>query len=160
MNTEREKALRKIFEIGIIFKGLVAVLEIVSGSLLLFVSTDVVYGLVRLFTLAEITENPTDIIATYFLQLAQSFTVGAKLFLALYLLTRGIVKLFLITGLLRNKLWAYPASIAVFGLFILYDIYRFSHTHSPFILFLGLLDLLVLWLIWHEYKVVRKVIEQ
>jgi len=33
-------------------------------------------------------------------------------------------------GLLRNKVWAYPISLAVLGLFIVYQLYRFSHTHG------------------------------
>ena len=36
----------------------------------------------------------------------------------------------IVTGLLREKLWAYPASFAVFGAFIAYQLYRYSWTHD------------------------------
>lgn len=157
MHDEHGTHFRKLFEAGVIFKGIFAVLETTGGVLLFFVSTDYVYAFVRLFTFVEISEDPVDVVANYLLQAAHTFTIEAKLFIALYLFTRGIVKLFLITSLLRNKLWAYPVSLGIFGLFVLYDVYRYIHTHSPFTLSLALLDFLVLGLIYHEYGVARKV---
>jgi uncharacterized membrane protein len=66
------------------------------------------------------------------------------------------VKLFLVAGRLRNKLWAYPASLVVMGLFIVYQIYRFSYTHGWGLIVLSVFDIVVIWLIWHEYRVVRR----
>jgi uncharacterized membrane protein len=40
---------------------------------------------------------------------AQGFSVGTQNFDVFYLLSHGIVKLFLVAALLKNKLWAYPA---------------------------------------------------
>jgi uncharacterized membrane protein len=65
------------------------------------------------------------------------------------------VKVVLVAALLRNKLWAYPVSLVVLGLFIFYQLYRFSYTHSPALIALSVFDVLVIALIWHEYRIVR-----
>ena len=63
-----------------------------------------------------------------------------------------MVKLALVIGLLRNKLWAYPASLVGTGLFILYQLYRYSYTHGFGLIVLTIFDVFVMWLIWHEYR--------
>jgi len=71
-------------------------------------------------------------------------------------LSHGIVKLALVAGLLANRLWAYPASLAVMSLFIVYQLYRFSFTHSAGLIVLSLFDGVVMVLIWHEYRLMRR----
>ena len=86
---------------------------------------------------------------------AQSFSVQTQHFYAFYLLSHGIVKLALVVGLLMGRLWAYPASLAVMTLFIAYQLYRFTFTHSPGLIVLTVFDLVVIALIWHEYRLIR-----
>ena len=80
---------------------------------------------------------------------------GAK-FTAYYLASHGIVKLFVIIGLWRKKLWYYPTAIVVFASFIVYQLYRFNFTHSIWLLVLTVLDVVVIWLTWHEYKYIKR----
>ena len=75
--------------------------------------------------------------------------------MALYLLSHGIVKLFAVVALLKNKLWGYPLSIVVFGGFVLYQIYRFTLTGAIGLIALTIFDLVVIWLIWLEYRAVK-----
>jgi len=58
--------------------------------------------------------------------------------------------------LLRNKLWAYPVSLVVLGLFIVYQLYRFSYTHGFGLIVLTVFDVFVMGLIWREYRLVRR----
>lgn len=67
-----------------------------------------------------------------------------------------MAKLLLVAGLLREKLWAYPASLAVLGLFIVYQLYRYSYTHGVGLIVLSLFDVMVIVLVWHEYRLVRR----
>jgi len=62
----------------------------------------------------------------------------------------------LVVGLLRNKLWSYPASLIVLALFILYQIYRFYYTQSAGLIVLTVFDVIVMILIWHEYGLMRR----
>jgi uncharacterized membrane protein len=104
----------------------------------------------------KLIEDPNDFVATHLLSLAQNFTVSTQRFYAFYLLSHGVIKLLLVAGLLRNKLWAYPASLVVLGLLIVYQLYRFSYTHGVGLIVLTVFDVIVMGLIWHEYQMVRR----
>jgi len=148
-----EKGLHEAFQIGVILKGIGAILEIILGLLLIFGTNilDLVYSLIN----DELLDDPNDFFASHFHALVAP-TPQALLFGGLYLLSHGVVKGFLIAGLIRNKLWAYPASLAVFSLFILYQLVRWTHTHSLWLLSLTFLDMIMMWLIWHEYRHMKK----
>ena len=144
------------FEIGIVVKGAFAVFEVIGSFVVLFITPHFVQWAVDLFTREELTEDPSDVISAFLLHFADSFSVKAQMFAFVYLLIHGAVKLFLIGALFKKKLWAYPVSIAVFGLFILYQVIRWLSTHSIALVLLTMFDFIVLWLIWNEYQRVKK----
>ncbi|SRR5258708_1044017 len=150
-----EQRIHQIFEISVLLKGAHALIECIGGLVLAFVSTSAITGLVNALTQEELIEDPNDFVATHLLSLAQNFTVSTQHFYAFYLLSHGVVKAFLVIGLLRNKLWAYPTSLVVLTLFIVYQLYRFSYTHGFGLIVLTVFDVFVMGLIWHEYRLVR-----
>jgi uncharacterized membrane protein len=151
-----ERRIHQIFEISILLKGAHALIECIGGLVLSFVSTSAITRLVNALTQEELIEDPNDFVAARLLSLAQNFTVSTQRFYAFYLLSHGVIKVFLVIGLLRNKLWAYPVSLAVLGLFIVYQLYRFSYTHGFGLVVLTIFDVIVMGLIWHEYRLVRR----
>ena len=151
----KERRIHEIFEISILLKGAHALIECVGGILLALVSTKAITDFVGRVTQYELSEDRRDLIATRLLEWAQGFSIETQHFYAFYLLSHGAVKLLLVIGLLREKLWAYPASLIVLGLFIAYQIYRYSFTHSPALIVLSIFDIFVMGLIWHEYRLVR-----
>lgn len=151
-----EKRIHQIFEVSVLLKGAHALIECVGGVALALVSTDYLRGLVNSATQDELVEDPNDFLASHLLAFAQHFTVSTQHFYAFYLLSHGVVKLALVIGLLRNKLWAYPASLIALGLFIVYQLYRYSYTHGIGLIVLTVFDVFVMWLIWHEYRLVRQ----
>jgi uncharacterized membrane protein len=151
-----EKNVRRAFEASLVLKGIFAVLETVAGVLVYFVTQEFLLKLILAITKQELIEDPNDLVTRYLTQFAQDFSVSSRLFTSFYLLSHGIVKLFLIAGLMRRKLSYYPAAILVFTLFIVYQLYRFSFTHSIWLLLITLLDVVVIWLTWHEYKLMRR----
>ena|SRR5690242_17255769 len=151
-----ERRIHQIFELGVLLKGAHALIECIGGLALALVSTSAITGLVKSLTQDELIEDPNDVVGTHLLRLAQNFTVSSQHFYAFYLLSHGVIKAFLVVGLLRNKLWAYPASFVALGLFIVYQLYRFSYTHGVGLLVLTVFDVFVIWLIWHEYRLVRR----
>jgi uncharacterized membrane protein len=151
-----ERRIHQIFEISVLLKGAHALIECIGGLILAFVSTSAITRLVNALTQEELIEDPNDFIAAHLLSLAQNFTVSTQRFYALYLLSHGVIKAFLVIGLLRNKLWAYPVSLVVLGLFIVYQLYRFSYTHGFGLIVLTVFDVFVVGLIWHEYRLVRR----
>jgi uncharacterized membrane protein len=153
MNEER---IHQIFQVSVLIKGAHAVIECVAGVAFALVSTSSIKNLVDMLTQEELIERPKDFIATHLLTAAQHFSVETKNFYAFYLLSHGIVKVLLVIGLLRNKLWAYPASLVALGLFIVYQLYRFSYTHGAGLIVLTVFDIFVMGLIWHEYQLMRR----
>jgi uncharacterized membrane protein len=151
-----ERGVHQIFEISVLLKGAHALIECIGGLVLAFVSTSTITNLVYALTQEELIEDPKDFVATHLLSLAQNFTVSTQRFYAFYLLSHGVIKLLLVAGLLRNKLWAYPASLVVLGLFIVYQLYRFSYTHGVGLIVLTVFDVIVMGLIWHEYQMVGR----
>jgi len=151
-----ERRIHQMFEVSVILKGAHALIECMGGLSLAFVSTGAIAALVMTLTQEELIEEPHDFVATHLLVLAQNFSVSSQHFYAFYLLSHGIVKIFLVIGLLANKLWSYPASLAVMSLFILYQLYRFFYTRSLGLIVLTVFDLIVMVLIWHEYRLLRR----
>ncbi len=153
-----EKKIHVAFEISLVLKGLFALGQIIGGVIALFINRQLLLSIVSILTEEELAEDPHDLVANYLLDSAQSVTIGTQIFVAVYLLSHGAIKLWLITGLLRQKLWYYPTSIIVFGLFILYQLYRFSFTHSVWLLLISAVDIIVIALTWHEYKYLNRVL--
>jgi uncharacterized membrane protein len=151
-----EKNIHRVFEVSLVFKGLFALLEILSGIAAYWVSQHALLDLAQRITQHALAEDPHDLIANYLLHLAQSLSVSGQHFTAFYLVSHGVVKLWVIIGLLRERLWYYPVAMVIFSLFIAYQLYRYSYTNSAWLLFLSAVDAAVIWLTWHEYSYLRQ----
>jgi len=138
----QEKRIHQMFVISVLAKGLHALIEIAGGLALYLFSADAIAR-----WLDEIDRHDW---------VARHFPVSEQRFYAFYLLSHGLVKVVLVFFLLREKLWAYTASIAAFALFIAYQLYRFSFTHDVGLILLSIFDLFVIALAVHEYRLLRK----
>ena len=154
--TRNEREVRFFFRLSVFLKGVDAVLEIIGGVLAFIVSPTTVVWLVDIFTRRELIEDSHDKIVGLLRQAAEHYSITGSTFLALYLLSHGLVKIFLVVGLLKNKMWAYPISLLVLGAFMVYQIYRYSYSHSLLMLGLTVFDLIVVWLIWREWRIQKK----
>ena len=152
MKEKNESKIYLVFFYSVVLKGLNAIGEIVGGIVALIISQEFIIRIALFLTQSELSEDPNDKLANYLIYSAQQLSISSKHFIAIYLLSHGIIKLGLVVGLLKNKAWAYPISILIFALFILYQIYRFYFTHSIWLIALTIFDLAVIWLVWHEYQ--------
>ena len=143
--------LDRIFEIGIILKGLDGVLEIIGGLLLLAVTPAAIDRMVVRLTQHELSEDPHDFIASHLLRYTHGLTGSAVTFAAVYLLAHGIVKIVLVAALLRNQAWAYPWMIGFLLLFIGYQFYRLALSPTFWLTALTIFDALIVWLTWREW---------
>ena len=140
--------LDKAFEVSILLKGLDGLIETLSGIFFLFIHPDEVTRFAQRIT----AENPHSFFGRHILDWAQSFTKGAAIFAALYLLSHGLVKLVLVGAILREHLWAYPGLIIVTIGFVVYQMYHMAaHGLSGGYLFLTAFDLLIIFLTTKEY---------
>jgi len=144
--------LHDAFHAGITLKGFDGILEVIGGALLWFVKPHSMDRLVRWLFDHELSRDPHDFIAVHVLHATQHLTGEGRTFASIYLAAHGIVKIALVTALWRDKLWAYPLSIGVFSVFDVYQLYRFTHTHSLALVVLTIFDLMVICLTWREYR--------
>ncbi len=152
----QRRLLQDAFQAGIIIKGIDGAFEVIGGLLLLFVQPRTISRLVPLLTEHELSRDPEDIIARYLLTATQHLSESARLFGSFYLLSHGIIKVLLIAALWNRKLWAYPTAITFFIIFIVYQLYRYSLSHSVWLILLSLFDVFVVFLTWAEFRRIRE----
>ncbi len=128
----------QLFEAGIALKGLNGVWQTIVGSLLLLHSQQPVRAL-------QFANNHLD-----------NFSDSTRIFAGVYLLFHGVLNIFLVYNLYKNRLWAYPFAMIVVSIFTVYQVYRFLHTHSLVLLCLTAFDIAFLVLTWHEYQHQKK----
>jgi uncharacterized membrane protein len=145
----------RLFTLGVAVKGIDGLLESVGGLVLLLTSARTMNAWVVALTHHELAEDPRDLVANFLLNHVAHLSADTRLFGAAYLLVHGAVKIFLVAGLLTNKRWSYPTALAVLGAFMLYQLYRFSYTHSIWLAAVTVVDLIVVVLIYEEYRAVR-----
>lgn len=150
-----EKKLHLVFDVSLWFKAVFAFSEIVAGVATYFVPRQLFLSFVLWVTREEFAEDPHDLVANILLHTVQHLSIGTQKFAAIYLLGHGAIKLWLIVGLLRQRLWYYPVSMVVFGLFIAYQLYRYTFTYSVWLLLITALDIVIIALTWHEYRHLR-----
>ncbi|MBI3573617.1 DUF2127 domain-containing protein [Candidatus Kaiserbacteria bacterium] len=150
------KLLHQLFEISVVLKGIYGSAEIVLGLIILFFSRHLVTHFLLFFVQGELNENPHDWIANQILHLSGHITASSELFMGIYFLTNGLIKLVLVTGLFLERAWAYPSAIAFMSAFGVYEIYRYLHTYSPVLVVLIILDIATIFLVWDEYNYRRK----
>ena len=133
-------------------KGVDGVLELVGGALLLLVGPAALHHLGVVLARHELADEPDDWIFMTLRHLAQSFSVETRHFAGAYLIAHGVLKIFLAVTLLRERLWAFPTALSVLAIFVAYQLHRFARTHSMVLLALTILDIVVMVLIWREYR--------
>ena len=139
------------FEVGVFLKGFDGLLEILGGLLLSMLTAEKINQGVAVLTEHELSRDPNDWIANHLVSLAADLSVGAKNYAVFYLLLHGILKVFIVWALFRSKLWAFPAAMGLFAAFDVYQTYRFTLSHSPFLAALILLDVAIIALTGAEY---------
>jgi uncharacterized membrane protein len=142
----------RLFEIGIILKGLDGILETIGGLLLLAVTPATINRLAQWLTQHELSEDPHDFIASHLLGYAHGLTGSAVTFAAVYLLLHGITKVVLVGALLRNQIWAYPWMIGFLLIFIVYQLYRIVLSPTFGLTALTIFDAFIVWLTWREWR--------
>jgi uncharacterized membrane protein len=152
---KKRSVLHLGFEVALLLKGLHASLEVVGGVLLWFVKPDTLSRWIRLLTQNELAEDPRDLVANLLVQAGRHYSINTQDFGVAYLLSHGVVKVVLVILLWRGRLWAYPLAVVVLLLFIAYQIFRWTSTHSFFLLFVSALDALIIWLTLAEFGRLR-----
>ena len=149
---DKNKLIHRLFDIGLIAKAVDGVLEILGGAVLCFATPSQINWMAQLLTQHELGEDSHGVLANLLLHSVEHLSSGTKVFAAIFLLWHGAVKVGLVWALLQKQWWAYPIAMVAFALFLVYQIYRYSHTHSVWLIVLSFLDVFVILITWLEYK--------
>jgi len=149
------KLIHRFFEVTILVKGFNGIWEIVTGFLFLFFKNETIYNAIIIASNQKIFSGSENFANHYLTRQADNFSSSTQYFIAIYFLFYGIINIFLVISLLKGKLWAYPAAILFFLLFIVYQCYRLYLRHSGLLLFLTIFDAFLVALTFLEYKRVK-----
>lgn len=151
--------LDKIFEGGIVIKGVGGVLEVLGGFLLLFISPHSIHDFIVFITQRDRIEDPHDMVTTTLLGWTDHLAHGGRVFIIAYLWVHAATKLIAVIGILRNQLWAYPFSLITLGMMMLYQTYSIILHPGIGMILLTVFDVFMLWLIWREYGKARQTLQ-
>jgi uncharacterized membrane protein len=149
---QEEHVVYEFFLWSILLKGAISLAEVVAAIAVFLIPPHVIVDLANWF----LQFVPVPSLQAALMEEVAKYTTGAVMFVALYLFSRGLVKVILIIGLLRDKLWAYPASLVVMGLFMLYQFYQIAAYHSFIVVGITLFDMLVMYFIWREWQIAKR----
>lgn len=153
---KKEVLFHRIFEIGIVVKGVDGILELIGGVLLLSFKSQSISTVIQTIFRHELTQDPTDILANFFLQFSHQVSENTIFFAAIYLIIHGVIKLGLFVGLWYKKLWMYPLAGCVMAIFVAYQVGNILHLHSIVLALLTMIDLAILVLLRFEYKRIQE----
>ena len=142
----------RLFIIGMWWRIGYGFLRILFGLALLKVVGDPLIDVLKNLMSYELLEDPSDILYSFVTHTLTVHPLYVSYFLAFYFIFWGVVDMVLSYHLIKHRLWAFPVSFVLIGGFILYEIIRFTHTHSYILLGIIILDSFILWLIWREYQ--------
>jgi len=143
----------RIYKIGVAIKGFDGIVEFIVGVLLVTAP-----GLLHLILragigeAAEHTSRTASFIAQYIARVDGSLAKSSTVFLAIFLISHGLVKIVLAYCLLKEILWIYPYALIVLVGFLVYQVYLTILSPTIGTVLFCLLDLIIIALVWDEWR--------
>ncbi|HEX3099968.1 MAG TPA: DUF2127 domain-containing protein [Patescibacteria group bacterium] len=139
----KQKHWHTLFEASVVIKAINGTWETISGFALLFISNG--------FINKALASHQT---------ITSHISSGTKDFAGLYILSHGLINIFLAYHLYRNRLWAFWVSMGFFSGSILYLIYRATSQPSLLLFTLIIFDTFFVFLTWHEFQYRKELVAQ
>ncbi|MFA6523665.1 MAG: DUF2127 domain-containing protein [Candidatus Peribacteraceae bacterium] len=148
----QEKLGHRLFQIGVISKGIGGLSDVLLGIVAVAVPKIALQHTILSVFHNALVRDPDFVLANVLYESLRGISMRTQHFIAFYLFSHGIIKIFLVTQLLRGKLWAFPVSATFMSILICYQLFRFTQTHSLVLLFFTFLDIAVVALIVYEQQ--------
>lgn len=146
----------RLFQAGVFVKGGHAVLDLFGAVFIYFTSATTLQNIIGSIVAEELVEDPNDVLVNFILDKTSHIAQATQDFAALYLFVSAIVNLVLVSGLLMRKPKMYPLAIGLTTAFVAYQAYVYLHTFSPWMLVLALYDSVLAFLIYLEYRRIKR----
>ena len=148
--------LDKVFDVGVVIKGVDGAIELIAG-LLLWLSPGVVHAVLQdLGGEASESDSSVPFLATSLAHLDANLAAGGSVFLIVFLISHGVIKLALVYCLLRRYVRVYPWAIGVLVVFLAYQVYVLVTAPTISAAVFTALDVVIIVLVWREYRELRR----
>jgi uncharacterized membrane protein len=147
-----DKILDRVFVVTISIKAFNGIVELIAAFALALTSKDFLINMFSSYISEEFVSEPHDIFTNIIISFASHLRPDTQHFVIAYIAIHGFINIGLALALFGKHVRAYWASMAVLIIFIFYQIYRCSHTHSIVLGIFIILDILTVFLIHYECK--------
>jgi len=156
--TEKEKKniFSVIFQFSMLWRIFYGILKILSGFILFRIVTLEPFSPLFRIGKHSFFFHPDNFIIEFINSYIHRLSISTAIFISFYLIFWGFVDAFLSYFILKKQIWAYPFSLVLIFLFTVYEIYRFSYTHSPVLFIVIIVDIIILLVIKKEYDILKK----
>ena len=152
----RGTLLHDSFLVSVVLKLALGIGQLIAAAAVFATSPGQLVTIVAHLTAGELQDDPSSPVAHWLLSAAHSFSIDTQSFYAIYFLGHGCLNAVIAAALLARQQWSYPVSMWVLGGFVVYQLYRFAHVGSAMMLVLSAFDLLIILLVWQEYKTLKR----
>ncbi|GAA2226635.1 DUF2127 domain-containing protein [Promicromonospora sukumoe] len=151
----RRLLVETAFVLGVLVKGLDGLVELVAGIALLVLHQQGILALTRSVVAEELREDPHDLVANLLLHQAAALDHGAAVAGGLFLLLHGVVKVVIVAALLAGSRRVYPWAVGALSVLLVVQLVQMVLSPGIGVVALVVLDVLILALTWHEWRVGR-----
>lgn len=151
-----DEAVHAGFDFMLVVKTLFAIGEVACGITLIFITPDLIQHIVGFFIGGQTISDSSDPLLAHLVTWVSTISPDTERFGTIYLISHGVTKLIVLALLWRRKLWSYPLSVVLFTAFIAYQLQRFTFTHSPMLIVLTVLDVVMIVLTILEYRRLKR----
>jgi len=155
MANQNEKTIYELFCISIWLKIIGSAGEMIAGSLIALIPSTYVLHVALFLTQGDTGGEADDFFARELMTLAHTFAISNDLLIGVYIFVRGFIQFLLSLALLRNKLWAYPLLVLILVILVGTQLWAISLSQSIATAALTLVDIITIYLVWHEYAIAR-----
>ena len=147
--------VHRAFWLSLFLKGLDGALQLLGGLVVILFEPGTLGKAYRWLTRFLMGKTSNNAEADFIKDAAHSFHISIEVLVCIYLLSHGIIKVLLVYGLLKEKLWVFPAALVGFGFFLTLEIYRIYQHFYWAILVLMCIDVFVVTMVILEWRKVK-----
>ena len=146
------RASHQIYLLSLFLKIFFAVIEVLSGLAIYFVSLDQINSLTHWILKLRIFADPSDRKTEFVQYLIAGLPLDARSFVAIYLLLHGGLKIAIVAGLLSAKPLAYPLGLLGLAVFVIYEVTEYFLHHHFGILMIAGFDVFIIMMVAREWR--------
>lgn len=147
-----KKVIDKGFKAMLFIKGFGCFMEAMAGVFLALPISRILRNSLINFLQKELVEYSHDKFLNMLYKVVTGYNMDMNHFMIFYMISHGAAKFLIVYLLYKNKIWAYPLAMVVLGGFAAYQMYKFVHLHSVFLIILTAVDIILIIFIYLEYR--------